>query len=617
VKYLATPAYGFNTWYNSSVTCHVKMPEAIALNLAFKFFNTPKILREPLIGRFGEDDEVIQPGPRSYDGTYTELTLYQSGHEILIQSAVVEGHQYNLVTPVKTVVKPVHVLVSLAILWNRNGYTKLEDGRLLAVTPGTILEVHTDGKRVEQMNTWLTNPYITLELSGPVVVSTDVIINQTDCKRLMERQKKMILEQTAQYGELAEVFNAMRTCQAWNTIYEPEKDRVCTPVSRLWNINWGGCIIFAWDTYFAGMLAAAGIDGLDDRNLAYSNLISITHEKTESGFIPNYAASDNYKSRDRSQPPVGSFAVREIYRKYRDKTLVEYLFGDLLNWNRWFSAHRGLENGQLCWGSDPFTPVAGGFWEITHVGDTIGGALESGMDNSPLYDDIPFDKEKHIMCLADVGLTGMYIMDCEALADLANLLGRKEEGELRERAVLSKKGLEEMWDEDFGLYLNKRTDTGEMSKRIGPTNFFALFSDTVSPEHAERMIQEHFFNPDEFYGEWMIPAVSRNDPAYPDQNYWRGRIWPPHNYLLYAAFRKAEKNGCTGVVKARKIIAEKSRTLLLKEWLEKGHVHENYNGNTGEGCDVRNSDKFLTWGGLLALVSLTEAGFIEGPEKDI
>ena len=617
MKELITPARGFNTWYNNSVTCYVKMPEAIALSLAFKFFNTPKILREPLIGRFGQNDEIIHPGPRSYDGAYTELTLYQSGHEIFIQSAAVEGHQYILVTPLNKAVKPVQVLISLAILWNREGYTKLENGRLLAVSAGGNLEVYTDGKRITQLNTWLTNPYIALELSGPISVSTDTEISTADCRSLMARQKKTILEQTEKYGDIASAFNAMRSCQAWNTIYEPEKDRVCTPVSRLWNINWGGYVIFDWDTYFAAILANAGMDGLDDRNLAYSNLIAITHEKTESGFIPNYAASDGYKSRDRSQPPVGSFAVHEIYRKYRDKSLVTYLFDDLLDWNRWFAAHRRLENGQLCWGSDPFTPVTGGFWETTYINDTPGGSLESGMDNSPLYDGIPFDKEKHIMHLADVGLTAMYIMDCETLSELADLIGRKEATELRERATLSKKGLEEMWDEDFGLYLNKRTDTGEMSKRIGPTNFFAFFSDSVTPEHADRMIKEHFFNPDEFYGEWMIPAISRNDPGYHDQDYWRGRIWPPHNYLLYVALRKAEKNGCTSVTKARKVLAEKSKALLMKEWLEKGHVHENYNGDTGEGCDVPNSDKFLTWGGLLSLVSIIEAGFVEGPEKSL
>ena len=29
-----------------------------------------------------------------------------------------------------------------------------------------------------------------------------------------------------------------------------------------------------------------------------------------------------------------------------------------------------------------------------------------------MYDDVPFDKEKHMLMLEDVGLTGMYIIDC-------------------------------------------------------------------------------------------------------------------------------------------------------------------------------------------------------------
>ncbi|MDR1099325.1 MAG: hypothetical protein LBL28_02475, partial [Treponema sp.] len=62
------------------------------------------------------------------------------------------------------------------------------------------------------------------------------------------------------------------------------------------------------------------------------------------------------------------------------------------------------------------------------------------------------------------------------------------------------------------------------------------------------------------------------------------------------------------------VLAEKSKNLLMKEWIEQGHVHENYNGDTGEGCDVRNSDKFYHWGSLLAIPALMEAGFLEGPE---
>ena len=65
---------------------------------------------------------------------------------------------------------------------------------------------------------------------------------------------------------------------------------------------------------------------------------------------------------------------------------------------------------------------------------------------------------------------------------------------------------------------------------------------------------------------------------------------------------------------ARADLAAKSRQLLLKEWSEKGHVHENYNADTGEGCDKQNSDRFYHWGGLLGLIAFIEAGYMEPPE---
>jgi neutral trehalase len=457
------------------------------------------------------------------------------------------------------------------------------------------------------MNTGITNPYIAVELSGPVAVSTDKKISAEELKTIMEGQKKKILGETSKYGDLAECYNAMRTCMAWNTIYEPEKEQIISPVSRLWSINWGGYVLFDWDTYFSTMMAM-----VENKELAYSNAIAVTRDKTEDGFVSNGSAADNMKSSDRSQPPVGSFAVREIYRRYREKWLVEYLFDDLLGWNRWWIDHRRLANGQLCWGSDPNNGQNCTWYQKEEAGvhGWQGAAYESGLDNSPMFDDVPFNKKTNRMELADVGLTSLYILDCECLADLADVLGKKAEAaELRDRAALSKAGLEEMWDEEFGLYLNKRTDTGEFNKRISPTNFYALYSDKVPVERADRMMKEHFFNPQEFFGEFIIPTIARNDPAYKDQNYWRGRIWAPTNYLVYIALRRY------GLTDACKVLAEKSKNLIMKEWLENGHVHENFHGDTGEGCDVALSDKFYHWGALLSLIAMMDAGYVEGPEK--
>ena len=67
---------------------------------------------------------------------------------------------------------------------------------------------------------------------------------------------------------------------------------------------------------------------------------------------------------------------------------------------------------------------------------------------------------------------------------------------------------ETLWDEENGFYYNRRTDTGAFSRRISPTNFYALFSPDVTPEHQRRMADEHYFNSGEFYGEWMLPSIA-------------------------------------------------------------------------------------------------------------
>ncbi|MBQ8311650.1 MAG: hypothetical protein IJX84_00365, partial [Clostridia bacterium] len=209
-------------------------------------------------------------------------------------------------------------------------------------------------------------------------------------------------------------------------------------------------------------------------------------------------------------------------------------------------------------------------WETEGVNDRYGAALESGLDNSPMYDDIPFDHEGHLLMLSDVGLTGLFIMDCECLAEIAHILGRKEETELLSRTASTRAALATLWDEDSGIYLNRNLTEGSFSHKLSPTNFYALFSGDVSAHQLHRMIEEHLHNPAEFGGEWGLPSIARNDPAYPDQNYWRGRIWAPMNFLVYLALRR---HGSNEACVARRQLAEMSERLILKEWRSHRHVH--------------------------------------------
>lgn len=78
--------------------------------------------------------------------------------------------------------------------------------------------------------------------------------------------------------------------------------------------------------------------------------------------------------------------------------------------------------------------------------------------------------------------------------------------------------------------------------------------------------------------------------------------------MVYSGLKRKEYAAVAEVQLARKRLAESSRRLLLKEWLEDHHVHENYNSARGVGCDVGNSNPFYHWGGLLGLTALEEAG---------
>jgi glycogen debranching enzyme len=127
-----------------------------------------------------------------------------------------------------------------------------------------------------------------------------------------------------------------------------------------------------------------------------------------------------------------------------------------------------------------------------------------------------------------------------------------------------------------------------------------MMAHVATPEQARIMVEKHLLNPDEFWGEWVIPSIERNDPAFHDQDYWRGRIWGPMNYLVYLGLRNY------GQPEVRREFAQKSYNLFLKEWAEKGHVHENYNAITGTGDDVNSSDRFYHWGALLGYVEYLE-----------
>ena len=604
---------GWKTWNVNSVLSWVHMPDALTLKLSVKEYQSGHYLPDALIGRLPDPtgqspEEVVTPGDHAIDDSYTSLHFSWCGLSFLVETAEDHGNYYVLVTPQNMQVRPALLVLEAGYLWNRPGVVQREGQELAVSQQGVSFRIGCSASVFDQdLNLPCICPYLSIQLSTQTAFWVEQADSRSAAKTLEEiqnivRDKEATLHRRYdQYGDLAWMMQAMECVVAWDTVFDPGHGRVVSPVSRLWSIRSGGYVLFCWDNYFAGYMAAL----LGSRELSYSNLIEITSEHTKDGFVPNFVWGTGQKSADRSQPPVGAAMLLGVYKIFKEKWLVRLLFPSLLEWNDWFWTHRKSPTGAFCWGSDPIPVLYGNIWETDGVHGRYGAALESGMDNSPMYDDIPFNQDTSMLELEDVGLTGLYIMDCDALIELARILDETDcVGILQERKDATQKGLEHLWDEEYGFYCNRRTDTGEFSHRISPTNFYAFFSDQIDPVRIQRILEEHYYNEKEFYGEWMLPSIARCDPAFRDQDYWRGRVWAPLNFLTYLAMKK---QGCE---KECHDLAGKSRHIIQKEWEEHRHVHENYNAITGEGCDVLNSDKFYHWGALLSVIALMDRNYL-------
>ena len=586
-------ARGWNTWNTRNLLCWVKLPSAIALNIGVKSYCGGGHVREFFVGQHD-----VRPAGHAYDGSFSDISLKVKKTSLRVRTATIDGDLVVLAEPECEAIRKSLLVVEIGLLWNRPGQVGRGEDHLRASTPDEEVRCYPAGRQVEEQNVVATTPYLALELSGPTGISTGRARSLEDIREAVERRQAEFEKWREAHGDLAEVYDAIQTCTAWDTIYEPIGERVITPVSRSWNSNiYGGYVLFCWDTFFAGMLAS-----VDNPDLAHANVVEVLRERTEGGFVPNISCAYGRKSRDRSQPPVGSVSILDVYRRYGKKWLLEQTFEPLLEWNRWWMKARERD-GYLCWGSNPFEPVIGEAREINWQNNRLAASLESGLDNSPMYDDLPFDdKGTHMLPLADVGLMGLYVADCRALAQIASELGRDAEaGELAARAEKMSESLQTLWSEERGVFLNKRLDTGALQTHLSPTNFYPLMGRVATDEQARRMVDEHLLNPEEFWGEWVIPSIARDDPAYAEQDYWRGRIWAPMNWLVYLGLRNYES-----LAETRVALVDKSKNLLLKEWRERRHIHENYDANTGEGCGVKNSDHFYHWGGLLGLMALLE-----------
>ena len=95
-----------------------------------------------------------------------------------------------------------------------------------------------------------------------------------------------------------------------------------------------------------------------------------------------------------------------------------------------------------------------------------------------------------------------------------------------------------------------------------------------------------------------MPSVSRDDPAFADNTYWRGRIWPPLNFIVWHGLRR------NGLDEQASRLAAESYALFRASWEGARLCPENYNADTGEALDQPDTEGFYGWGVLMPMLGL-------------
>ena len=334
------------------------------------------------------------------------------------------------------------------------------------------------------------------------------------------------------------------------------------------------------------------------------------------------------------QPPIHAIAALRLYRQSADRERATAFLAELAPklraWHEYLYRER--------------TRSEDGLVEIWHP-------WESGMDNSPLWDDalaridpaaaeIPayrrvdlelakpserptdgeYDRYVYLVglfreldyrsdrirdespfAMQSVLFNALLVQASRDLAEIARVLG-DDPGRFESWAERTAAGLEaKLWMEDDALYVDYDVKAGRHVHARCAAGLAPLAAGVPSDERAQRMV-ERLADSRVGVGEshWVVTSLAPDDPGFLRTRYWRGPVWPILNWVLQ---RGLDRYGLP-------ILAAQVRRGLI-ELSGRSGFREHYDPITGVG---HGGENFAWTAGLVLDMLATE---IESTEIEV
>lgn len=249
-------------------------------------------------------------------------------------------------------------------------------------------------------------------------------------------------------------------------------------------------------------------------------------------------------------------------------------------------------------------------WEDTQLTDKglfVWRSMRGGgTDNHPALYGRPLNSA------AGSDLNSYFCMEYLAMAKIASLSGNAEDEKIyrRKSEKLADAVNENMYDPIDGMYYYLDMLSQKPPTATAPVNWnvplkfkmwtgFAPLYAKIAPEnYAKRAIEEHLLNPNEFWSDYGLRSMAKNEPIYntvesSNPSNWQGPIWVVSTYIMYKSLLNY------GYEKEAKKCVQNLVNTLYYDYENFGAFHEYWNPETGKS-NIKLG--FMNWNALIGIM---------------
>ncbi len=190
-------------------------------------------------------------------------------------------------------------------------------------------------------------------------------------------------------------------------------------------------------------------------------------------------------------------------------------------------------------------------------------------DTSSILNKPPF-------AIEDLTFNCLLIRANQYLKQISKEIKRPLPNELLTKMNSTEMALEELWDNQEGMYFSRNIITGNLLKQVSVSSLLPIYSGVISKERAAKIVSlinsnEHFDVP------FPIPSVPPSSSWFKPMRYWQGPSWVNINWLLIDGLKRY------GYVKEACKITD-----ITIQMTKNNGFYEYYNPLTGEPAGVSN-----------------------------